>query len=80
MYLQVRQLSPQRYEPGSLGVSLWFREVEGNWALTNMSRKLDERLKATKGGCAKTVLERLEEYNRLRCFLIIEEIEGKDGL
>ena len=48
-----------------------------------MSRRLGERRKATKGGCAKIVLERLEEYNRLRCFLIIEETEeteGKDGL
>ena len=28
----------------------------------------------------KIVLQRLEEYNRLRCFLIIEETGGKDGL
>ena len=45
-----------------------------------MSRRLGERRKATKGSCAKIVLEHLEEYNRLRCFLIIEETEGKDGL
>ena len=40
-----------------------------------MSRRLGERRKRL-----KVAVQRLEEYNRLRCFLIIEQTEWKDGL
>ena len=37
----------------------------------NKSRRLGERRKATTGGCWKTLLQRLEESNRLKCFLMM---------
>ena len=45
---QVAQFFPQRKEPqGSWGLA----ELEGSLAVTNKSRRLGERRKATIGGC-----------------------------
>ena len=62
---QVAQFFPQRKEPqGSWGLA----ELGESLAVTNKSRRLGERRKATTGGCWKTLLQRLEESNRLEMF------------
>ena len=45
-----------------------------------MSRRLGLRLLATKGGCLKTSLQRLEECKMLKCMRTILEIRGSTGL
>ena len=45
--------------------------IRREFSVTSKSRRLGERLKATTGGYRKTLLQRLEERNKLKCFLIM---------
>ena len=56
------QFLPQWKEPGE---SWGLAELEESLAVTNKSRRLGERLKATTGKCCKPFLQRLEESNKL---------------
>ena len=74
---QVAQFLPQQKEPEGI----WgLVELKGSLAVTSKSRRLGERRKATTGGCWKTLLHRWEESNKLKCFLMIWEMWGSDGL
>ena len=56
-------------------------EIKGNCTFTKTSRRLGLRLyKATKGGCLKTSLQRLEECKTLKCLRKILEMSGSAGL
>ena len=71
------QFLPQRKEPkGSWGLA----ELERSLAVASKSRRLGERQKATRGGCWKTIFQRLEGRNKLKCFLMMWEMWGSDGL
>ena len=73
---QVAQFCPQRKEPGGKRLV----EITGSCALTKRSRRLELRLYATKGGCLKTSLQRLEECKMLKCLRRILEMRGSAGL
>ena len=71
MYGQVAQFLPQRKETeGSCGLV----ELKGSLAVTSKSRRLGERRKAITGGCWKTLLQRLGESNKLKCFLMMRKM------
>ena len=54
-------------------------ELERSLAETDKSRRLGQRLKATRGKCLKAFLQRSEESSNL-CFLMMLEMRGSEGL